>query len=82
MRFRAEASVGNGEGVFDAAYDFGAEGGEEAAVAGTPEQIGEAVTRYLSSLNPEDCQKMRYGTPRFFVQLVITPEPIGEPEAR
>lgn len=81
MRFRAEVSVGNGDGVFDAAYDFGEGSGAEAAVAGTSEQIGAAVTRYLSSLSPEDCQKMGHSMPRFFVQLVITPEPIDEPEA-
>lgn len=70
MLFRVEGAVGNGDGVFDASYDFG-EGG---AMTGTPEEVGEAVARYLASLTPEDCRTMRYGTPKFFVQLVISPE--------
>ena len=80
MRFRAEASVGNGEGVFNAAYDFGNGSGEEATVTGTPQEIGEAVVRYLATLTPEDCRAMRYGTSRFFVQLLISPEE-GSPPA-
>jgi hypothetical protein len=74
MRFRVEASVGNADGVFDAAYNFGEESGEEAAMTGTAREIGDAVADYLMSLTPEDCQAMRYGTPRFFVQLVVTPD--------
>jgi alkanesulfonate monooxygenase SsuD/methylene tetrahydromethanopterin reductase-like flavin-dependent oxidoreductase (luciferase family) len=74
MRFRVEASVGNADGVFDAAYDFGDGSGEEAAVSGTPEEIAAAVARYLKSLSAEDCEAMRYGTSRFFVQLIVTPE--------
>lgn len=74
MVFRVEASVGNADGVFDAAYDFGEGSGEQAAMKGTPREVGDAVGRFLASLTPEDCQAMRYGTPRFFVQLVITPE--------
>ena len=73
MRFRVEASVGNADGVFDAAYDFGEGSDEEAAITGTPTEVGDAVARYLSSLAPEDCRAMRYGTPRFFIQLVVTP---------
>jgi hypothetical protein len=73
MWFRVEASVGNSNGVFDAAYDFGEESGEEARFTGTPREIGEAVARFLSSLTPEACQAMRYGTSRFFVQLIVSP---------
>ena len=73
MRFRIEASVGNGDGVFDAAYDFG-DGTEEAEMCGSPEQIGAEVARYLSALRPEDCEAMQYGTGTFFVQLMIRPE--------
>lgn len=73
MRFRVDASVGNAEGVFDAAYNFG-DGADEATVSGTPEQIGDAIARYLASLRPEDCQAMRSGTDLFFVQLTISPE--------
>ncbi len=74
MRFFVEASVGNAEGAFDAAYDFGSGSGEEAHMKGTPEQIGAEVVRYLSTLTPDDCRELRYGTGRFFVQLIITPE--------
>jgi len=74
MRFRVEASVGNADGVFDAAYDFGEGSGEEAAMTGTPKEIGEAVARFLSSLPVEDCEAMRYGTSHFFVQLIVTPD--------
>ncbi len=74
MRFRVEASVGNADGIFDAAYNFGEGSGEEAAMTGTPQEIGEAVARYLSSLSAEDCEAMRYGTSHFFVQLVVTPD--------
>lgn len=73
MRFRVEASVGNSDGVFDAAYDFGEGSGEEASMTGTPQEIGEAVSRFLSSLSAEDCEAMRYGTSHFFVQLIVTP---------
>lgn len=74
MRFRAEASVGSGDGIFDAAYDFGDGSGKEASFTGTPREIGDAVARYLSSLTPEVCETMQYGTRHFFVQLVISPE--------
>jgi hypothetical protein len=82
MRFRVEATVGNADGIFDAAYHFGEGSGEEAAMTGTPSEIGDAVARYLALLTPEDCQAMRYGTSRFFVQLIITPaEPPGASSA-
>lgn len=74
MQFRAEALVGNGDGIFDAAYDFGRESGEEAVLTGTPREIGDAVARYLAHLTPESCQAMRYGTPTFFVRLDVTPK--------
>jgi hypothetical protein len=74
MRFVVQAAVGNADGVFDAAYDFGAGSGEEAQMQGRPEDIGVEVARFLSALTPEDCKAMRYGTSRFFVQLIITPE--------
>jgi hypothetical protein len=74
MRFRVEAAVGNSHGVFDAAYDFGEGSGEEAAMTGPARDVGDAVTRYLGSLTAEDCREMRYGTARFFIQLVITPD--------
>lgn len=74
MRFHVQASAGNGHGIFDAAYDFGSGSGQEAEMCGTPEEIGQEVTRFLSALTPADCQAMRYGTPEFFIRLIITPE--------
>jgi hypothetical protein len=74
MRFLVEASVGNSDGAFDAAYEFGSSANEEAQITGTPEQIGREVTRYLSTLTPADCQTMRYGTSRFFLELIVTPD--------
>jgi hypothetical protein len=74
MRFLVRASVGNAEGVFDAAYEFGRTRGTEAEFLGTPEEIGRELARYLSTLTPEDLKAMRYGTDRFFVELIITPD--------
>src|SRR5262245_11664745 len=73
-RFRVEASVGNADGVFDAAHNFGEGAGEEAAMAGTPREIGDAVARCLASPGPDDRRAMRYGKSRLFVQPVVTPE--------
>jgi len=80
MRFRAKASVGNSRGIFDAAYNFGlgAAPPNEAEMLGTPLEIGAEVARYLALLTPDDIQTMRYGTPQFFVEFIITPE--GQPE--
>jgi hypothetical protein len=47
MLFRVEASVGNANGVFDAAYDFGEGSGEEAAMTGT---LVRSATQSLDSL--------------------------------
>ncbi len=69
MKFTARASVGNANGVFDAAYDFGTE--IEAELTGTPQEIGNEIARFLSNLTPEDCKEMQYDTPRFFVELII-----------
>jgi hypothetical protein len=71
MRFKAFASVGNGDGVFDAAYSFGSGLDGEATACGSPEEIGKEVARYLAELTPEDCKTMEYGTGRFFVDLHI-----------
>jgi hypothetical protein len=74
MRFHVQASAGNGNGIFDAAYDFGSAHGQEAEMSGTPEEIGQEVARFLSLLTPDDCQAMRYDTLEFFIQLTITPK--------
>ncbi len=47
--------------------------GMEAQVIDTPQEIGEAVARFLSTLTPQDCKAMSYGTQRFFVELIIEP---------
>lgn len=74
MRFVVQASVGNSDGIFDAAYDFGIGSGKEAKMHATSKEIGAEVARFLSTLTPEDCKAMRYGTRRFFIELIIEPE--------
>lgn len=74
MLFRVQASVGNKEGIFDAAYSFGWGVGEEGGMRGTPEEIGAEVARFLSELTPEDCKTMEYGTGRLYVELRIEPD--------
>ncbi len=74
MRFQMSASVGNSDGLFDAAYQFGNATNGEAQMSGTPEEIGAEVARYLSSLTPEDCREMQYGTQRFFIEFIVTPD--------
>jgi hypothetical protein len=76
MRFQVQASVGNTDGVFDAAYEFGRCAGEEAQMTATPQEIGQEVARYLATLTPTDCEAMKYGTSRFFVELIIVPEEV------
>ncbi len=77
MHFLVEASAGNGNGIFDAAYDFGAGGGDEGQMTGSPQEIGAEVARFLALLTLKDCEAMKYGTDRFFIQLIITPvEPL------
>ncbi len=73
MRFSVRASVGNSDGVFDAAYDFGDSVGDQGGMVATPEEIGAEVTRYLKSLDKADMDAMRYGTAHFFVELIIEP---------
>src|SRR4051812_27595083 len=67
LRFVADAAVGNADGVYDGAYDFGVEG----EVIGTAQEIGEAVARYLASLSGDDVERMKLGTSRFYLQVVI-----------
>lgn len=74
MRFLVKAAVGNANGIFDAAYDFGAICGDEGQMRGTPEEIGAEVTRFLALLTPQDCEAMKYGTDRFFIVLTIGPD--------
>jgi hypothetical protein len=70
LRFEASAEVGNANGVFDGAYEFGVEG----EVVGSADDIGRAVARYLKTLTAADVEAMKYDTQRFFVRLVIEPK--------
>ncbi len=77
LTFEADAAVGNADGVFDAAYDFGEgckNGHHETGggcVVGTPEEIGAEVARLLASLKLADIGAMKYGTADFFVQFTV-----------
>lgn len=75
MRFHVDAKVGNADGVFDAAYNFGHGSGEEATATGTPEEIGLTVVRHLASLTPTDCDAMRYS--RVLCSARHPPRPIS-----
>lgn len=69
LTFVADAAEGNADGVYDGAYSFGVEG----EVIGSADEIGRAVTRYLASLTAADVERMKLGTERFFLQLIIEP---------
>ena len=69
MKWTVVASVANADGVYDAAYSFGA----EAQISGTPENVGREVVEFLKSLTVADCKAMEYGKPPFRVVLDITP---------
>lgn len=70
LTFVADAAEGNADGVYDGAYEFGTEG----EITGSPREIGQAVTRYLSSLRASDVERMKLGTGRFFLRLTIEPK--------
>jgi hypothetical protein len=74
MRFVVNASVANADVALDAAFDFGAGSVKAAHFWGSPDEIGAEVARFLSSLTPGDCEAMKYGTSRFFLELTIEPE--------
>ena len=67
--FVADAEVGNSNGVYDGACEFGVEG----EVRGSAEEIGRAVTEYLAALTTSTVEEMKYGTTRFFLKVVIEP---------
>jgi hypothetical protein len=84
-KWQADASVGNLDGIFDAAYSFG----DSSRVVGTPAEIAEAVQKYLESLSDENIEAMKYGTSRFFVQFEVMALPespreseVSDPSAR
>jgi hypothetical protein len=74
----AEASSGNGEGIFDAAYDYGNTQGREAEAIGTAEQVAAELAVLLRTLTRGVVEEMKYGTDRYFVELLITPHLGGE----
>jgi hypothetical protein len=71
--WEVDASVGNGHGVFDAAYSYGNTHGDEAHLVGTGEEVAAELAVLLRGLGRDDVETMKYGTRRFFVELVITP---------
>jgi hypothetical protein len=69
--WEASAGAGNGRGVFDACYSYGNSQGDEGHLLGTASELGAELTRVLKKLTRGDVQTMRYGTERFFLQLLI-----------
>ena len=72
-RWEAQASSGNGGGIFDAAYAYGQTRGEEGGLVGTAEQVADELAALLAALTQGDVEAMRSGTGRYFVELVIVP---------
>jgi hypothetical protein len=70
-RWEVSAAVGNAGGVFDAAYGFGASQRDEAHLIRSAAAVGAELTCVLESLTRGDGEVMKYGTPRFFLQLVM-----------
>jgi hypothetical protein len=77
-RWEAQASSGNGAGVFDAAYAYGRTRGDEGGLVGTAEQVADELAALLAELTRGDVAAMRSGTGRYFVELVIVPDTEGE----
>jgi hypothetical protein len=77
-RWEAQASSGNGSGIFDAAYGFGQTRGEEGQLVGTAEQVADELAALLATLTREDVEAMKYGTERYFVELVVVPDTQGQ----
>jgi alkanesulfonate monooxygenase SsuD/methylene tetrahydromethanopterin reductase-like flavin-dependent oxidoreductase (luciferase family) len=77
-RWEAEASSGNGAGIFDAAYVYGQTRGEEGQLVGTAEQVADELAALLAALTRADVEAMRSGTGRYFVELVVVPNTQGE----
>jgi hypothetical protein len=77
-QWQCDASVGNLNGVYDAAYNFSNNPEIEARVRGTASEIAEAIRIYLESFTDEETEAGKYGTSRFFVQFEV----MALPEAR
>jgi hypothetical protein len=72
-RGEAQASSGNGGGIFDAACGYGRTRGEEGGLVGPAEQVAEELAALLAALTRGDVEAMRSGTARYFVELLIVP---------
>jgi alkanesulfonate monooxygenase SsuD/methylene tetrahydromethanopterin reductase-like flavin-dependent oxidoreductase (luciferase family) len=72
-RWEAQASSGNGPGIFDAAYAYGQTRGEEGQLVGTAEQVADELAALLAALTWGDVEAMRSGISRYFVELLIVP---------
>jgi hypothetical protein len=70
--WEASAVVGNSRGVFDACYRSGNSQGDEGHLLGTAQELGAELARVLRELTRGDGETMKYGTPRCFIDLVIT----------
>jgi hypothetical protein len=81
-RWEAQASSGNGLGVFDAAYGYGRTRGEEGGLTGTAEQVADELAALLRSITRADAEAMHHGTPRYFVELRIVPDTAGSTQVR
>ena len=71
MLWEATAAAGNARGVFDACYAFGNGKGDEGHLLGTAHELGTELARVLQGLTRGDVETMKYGTDRFFLQLVV-----------
>jgi hypothetical protein len=77
-RWEAQASSGNGAGIFDAAYGYGRTRDGEGGLVGTAEQVADELAALLAELTRGDVEAMNSGTGRYFVELVIVPETEAE----
>jgi hypothetical protein len=70
-RWEASASSANADGVFDGCYSYGDSQGDEAHLCGTAHELGQELARVLKLLRRDDVETMKYGTDRFYLDLVI-----------
>jgi hypothetical protein len=69
--WEASASAGNANGVFDAAYSFGNNKGDEGHLLGSAEELGTELARVLAGLTCGDVERMKYKTNKFFLEVVV-----------
>lgn len=70
-QWQATASDGNADGVFDACYSYGNSKGDEGHLLGTTQDLGAELSRVLTELTRDDVETMKYGTDRFFIELMV-----------